>query len=85
MGFFISKHLVLNRPDEGTEMEPRLNIKKLRGGRVDAPACHSAADLAPASVDVPSWKCSRASWGQGLTLVHFSAQLEPFVWDRGRV
>jgi len=32
--------------------------------------------------------CSRcesavAAAGQGLTLVHFSAQLERFVWDRG--
>jgi hypothetical protein len=25
------------------------------------------------------------SWGQGLALVHFSAQLERFLWDRGCV
>jgi hypothetical protein len=28
-----------------------------------------------------SWRSLR--WRQGLTLVHFSAQLERFVWDRG--
>jgi hypothetical protein len=31
-------------------------------------------------MDMPS---GPGPWGQGLTLVHFSAQLERFVWDRG--
>jgi hypothetical protein len=29
------------------------------------------------------WALPSAAGGQGLTLVHFSAQLERFVWDRG--
>jgi hypothetical protein len=58
----------------------------------------SGRDLAPASVALPAcfWEEYRsvaaaasaaafaaAAISQGLTLVHFSAQLERFVWDRG--
>ena len=36
-----------------------------------------------AATSPPPWLANFWTLGQGLTLVHFSAQLERFVWDRG--
>ena len=56
--------------EQGTSARPYHNVPV-------EPA--AAAARAPAAAAA----CAEAADDQGLTLVHFSAQLERFVWDRG--
>jgi hypothetical protein len=43
----------------------------------------AVVDVAAADNGNGKGAAEAAAAGQGLTLVHFSAQLERFVWDRG--
>jgi len=60
------------------------SVRKVDAGRELSPAAQVGSRLEGASVRplrIPA--AARAPVSQGLTLVHFSAQLERFLWDRG--